>query len=205
MGKGSGTCQRPGITLEASGAETELYLSGDVASVSDEINTTLELHTFEGRWFTKDYLVTFERRKEGWTVFTFSDPIYKACREYGVISTIKGEHSYFPSLKAARQSVNDVSLEAGLNIDSGLARGKFCSYEIGDLPLSIGKANNRWRVYAISAPLHQSLQDHFNSVEEFRAAWESTDSAFAHYPTRKAAHQAALNWLAQTITKSNSQ
>jgi hypothetical protein len=200
MGKGSGTCDRPGISLGTfDSAETESVVSGGIA----EINTTLELQRIGKQWWTKDERVSFQKRKQGWVVGTYSGPVHKAFEEYGLLhqqaDTSIYDPTFFPSLKAARQAVSDVSLEAGLNIDSRLTRQKFISYKIGDLPLSIGKPNSYWQVYMLSLPLPQSLEKHFNSVEEFRAAWESTNSAFAHHPTRKAGHQAVTNWLSQTI------
>jgi hypothetical protein len=203
MGKGSGTCDRPGIALGVSDdTETKAILNMDVA----EVNTTLELQRVEHRWFTKDERVTYHKREEGWVVFSFSPPVRKAFEEYGIIHQQPGvynsyEHTYFPSLKAARQAVNDVSLEAELNIDTSLTRQKYVAYKIGDLPLRIRKDQGHWRVHAVSSAQPQSLQNHFNSTQECLAAWQSTDSAFAHYPTRKAAHQAVLNWLSQTITE----
>jgi hypothetical protein len=202
MGKRSGTCDRPGISLEASdGTETESVLSGEVAG----INTTLRIHRFGNQWWTKDERIFYRKRKEGWVVYSFSTPVRKAFEEYGLIhqqaGTFSYEHTCFPSLKAARQAVNDVCLEAGLSIDSRLTRGASISYKIGDLPFNIKREESYWRVYALIDEVPQVLQNHFNSTEEFNTAWESTDSALAHYPTRKAAHQAAINWLSQTITK----
>jgi hypothetical protein len=193
MGKGSMVCDRPVIPLGASDdAEPKATLNMGVA----EINTTLELQRAEHRWWTKDYLTTFQKRKWGWVVFTYSTPVRKAFREYGIIDPTR-----FPSLKEARQAVNDVSLEVGLNIDPRLTRENFIAYKIGDLPLIIRRGEAHWLVRRDSSCLSQSLKKHFNSVKEFRAAWESTDSAFVHYPTRHAAHQAVTNWFAQTITK----
>jgi hypothetical protein len=165
------------------------------------ISTTLELQRIEHRWLTKDDRVTFRKRKRGWAVSTISSPIYKAFREYGVISSIEDEHTCFPSLKMARQAVGDVSLEAGLNIDTRLTRQRSIAYKIGDLPLIIKRQKGYWRVYAISSALSQSLKKYFNSTQEFQDVWESTDSALVHYPTRKAALQAAIIWLSQTVAK----
>jgi hypothetical protein len=200
MGKGSGACDRPGISLEASGTKTEGTLSGGVAS-ANEINTTLKLQRIGKHWWTKDEVVIFRKRKEGWAADAFLGPICKAFEEYGIIGINSDEHTYFPSLKAARQAVTDVSLEAGLNIDSRLMRGKDISYKIGDLPLHIRRNQGHWRAYRDSSDLPPSLEKHFNSVEELRVAWESTDIVLVHYPTRKDAHQAVLNWLSQTILK----
>jgi hypothetical protein len=205
MGKGNGVCDRPGISLGASdSAKPELNLGGGVTSVS-EIDTTLLLERVEHRWFTKDERVTFQRRKEGWTAFTFSSPVHKAFKEYGLIhqqsSTNSYDHIYFPSLKAARQAVNDVSLEVGLNIDSRLTRQKHISYKIGDLPVHITREETHWRVYVHSARMSTNLKKHFNSRREFNDAWYATGLSTTHYPTRKTAHQAVKNWLAQSITE----
>jgi hypothetical protein len=181
-------------------AETESILSGDFASVS-ETNTTLEIQRFGKQWWTKDEQVSYHRKKEGWIVITGSEPIWKAFREYGITSSIEGAPTYFPSLQMARQAVSDVSLEAGLNIDSRLMRGKFISYKIGDLPVRITREEGHWLVRRDSAALSQSLKKHFNSVKEFKAAWESTDIALAYYPSRNAAYQAVTNWLAQIIAE----
>jgi hypothetical protein len=204
MGKGSGACDRPGISLVITdSAKTELNLSGDVASAS-EINTTLELLKLEARWWTKDDQVTFLKKREGWIVDSFSDNVHKAFREYGLMyqpaGTSSYEHAYFPSLKAAKQAVTDVSLEAGLNIDSRLTRQKHISYKIGDVPLRIMRGEGHWRVNALTSALPPSLQKHFNSAEEFRASWYTTNS-IPHHPTRKAAHQAVINWLSQIIAE----
>jgi hypothetical protein len=200
MGKGSGVCDRPGISLEASdSAEIESTLSGA------EINTTLKLQRFGKQWFTKDYMVTFQKRKEGWTSFSYSEPIRQAFKEYGLIyqqaGTSSYELTYFPTLQEAQQAVSDVSLEAGLSIDSRLTRGASISYKIGNLPLIIKRNGNHWRVYAPSDEGPAYLENHFDSVEEFVAAWESADSALAHYLTRSSAHQAVINWLAQIIAE----
>jgi hypothetical protein len=202
MGKGSGNCGRPEISLAVTdGTETDSTLSGEVAG----INTTLGIHRFGRQWWTKDDRVTFQKRKEGWIVGVYSNPVRKAFKEYGLIyqqaGTFSYEHTCFPSLKAARQAVNDVSLEAGLNIDCRLTRGKSISYRIGDLPFNIKREESYWRVYSLIDELPQGLKKHFNSTEEFNTAWESTDIGFAHYPTRKSAHQAVINWLSQTITE----
>jgi hypothetical protein len=111
-------------------------LNEGVASVS-EINTTLKLQQIGHRWFTKDERATYRKRKEGWIVDAISDPVCKAFEEYSIISTIEDAPTFFPSLKAARQAVSEVSLEVGLNIDTGLTRGNFGSYKIKDLPLYI--------------------------------------------------------------------
>jgi hypothetical protein len=199
MGKGSGSCDaRPGISLEASGAKTELNLSGEVA----EINTTLKLQRVDRYWWTKDQQVAYGKREEGWIVDSTSDPIRKAFEEYG----ISYEHTHFPSLKAVRQAVRDVSLEVGLNIDSRLTRGKYASYKIGDLPLNIKREESYWRVYTPIEEIDELppiLEKYFNSTQEFLDAWTSADIRLVHYPTQKAAHQAVTNWLAQTISKSN--
>jgi hypothetical protein len=166
-----------------------------------KINTTLEIQRFGGRWWTKDERVTFRKSKEGWEVHSFSNPICKAFEEYGLISTIEGECTCFPSLKAAQQAVIDVSLEAGLNVDYRLTRGKFISYKIGDLPLFIRKEKDHWQVYMLSSAWTPSLQKHFNSIQEFLDSWESTNIVLSHYPTRKAAHQAVINWLSQIINE----
>jgi hypothetical protein len=166
-----------------------------------EINTTLEALRLGQQWWTKDDQVTFLKMKEGWVVGAYSYPTRKVFEEYGITSMAEGEHTCFPSLKTARQAVNDVSLEAGLNIDSGLTRQRWIAYKIGDLPLSVKRDGKHWRVYAISSDLPQSFKKYFNSVEEFKAAWESTDIALAHYPTRKAAHQAVVNRFSQTIAE----
>jgi hypothetical protein len=154
------------------------------------------------RWWTKDDLVTFHKKEEGWIVGTYSAPICKAFEGYGITSPIEGEHTYFPSLKAAQQAVNDVSLEAGLNIDSRLTRQGWTAYKIGDLPLAIRREKDHWRVLNVpSAPLSPSLERHFNSTKEFRDTWYATGLSVTHYPTRKAAHQAVINGLSQTIAE----
>jgi hypothetical protein len=194
MGKGSGDCDRPGISLEASdSAKIESTLS------EAGVDTTLELQRSERRWWTKDYRVSYRKRKEGWTVFSYSEPIWKAFREYGITSSIEGEPTYFPSLQMARQSVNDVSLEAGLNIDSGLARGKFITYKIGDSPLSITREADHWQMYVHASVLPPNLEKYFNNMKEFNGTWYATGLSTTRYPTRKAARQAVTNWLAQTI------
>jgi hypothetical protein len=203
MEKGSGN----GISMGSSDrAKTELNLGDAVASVS-EIDTTLELQRLEGRWFTKDERVVFRKRKQGWTAFSYSDPIRKAFEEYGIIISTAGTNSYAPicfsSLKEARQAVNDVSLEAGLNIDFRLTRQHYVSYKIGDLPLRISKNQSHWRIIESTVPRVPplaSLQTHFNSTQEFRDAWKAADITREH-PTRKAAHQTVINWLSQTIAK----
>jgi hypothetical protein len=201
MGKGSGNCDRPGATLEASDStKTELNVSENVTSISD-IDTALELHRLRPGWWTKDERVLFRKRKDGWVISSFSNPICKDFEEYGLISTIEGECTCFPSLKAAQQAVKDVSLEAGLNIDSRLTRQHFISYKIGDLPLNIRRVQGHWWVHMVSSVLSARLQTHFNSTQEFLDSWKSTGIAFAPHPTRKAAHQAVTNWLSQTITK----
>jgi hypothetical protein len=197
MRKGSGNSQRHGISLEASGVKIN-------AGHLNEINTTFNLRRVEHRWFTKDEQVVFGKRKEGWVIFSFSYLVRKVFNEYGLISqqtgTVDYEPTCFPSLKVARQAVNDVSLEAGLNIDSRLTRGKAISYKIGGLPLIIKREEDaHWWVGLHLVYLSQSLQKHFNTTEEFLAAWESADIRLAHYPTRKAGHQAVINWLSQTI------
>jgi hypothetical protein len=202
MGKGSGNCDRPAVSLEAADdTEPKAILNMNVA----EINTTLELQGAGGGWWTKDEEASFQKRKEGWVVDAYSDHICKAFEEYGLIHQQAGtssyEYTYFPSLKAARQVVDDVSLEAGLNIASGLTRENFISYKIGDLPLRVRKCQGQWQVCNHLSALPQSLQKYFNTTKEFRAAWQSTSSAFAHYSTRKAAHQAVINWLSQTIAE----
>jgi hypothetical protein len=205
MGKGSGICDRPGISLAvADGAKTESNFSEGFTSVS-EINTGLELQVVKHQWFTKDERVAYHKRKKGWIVGAYSNPICKAFEEYGIIHQQTGtssyEHTYFPSLKEARKAVNDVAVEAGLDIDARLTRGKYIAYKIGDLPLSIRGTQGHWWAHAISSDLPQSLKKHFNTTQDFRAAWDSTDIRLVHYPTRKAAHQAVINWLAQTITE----
>jgi hypothetical protein len=207
MGKGSGTCQRPAASLEASdSASPELNLSGGVAL--NEINTTLKLQRTEHRWWTKDDLVSYQKTKEGWIVDSISDPVCKVFREYGLTSPMgpplvvqDPECTFFSSLKAARQTVSDVSLEVGLNIDSRLTRQKYVAYKIGDLPLSIKRDKDHWWVHVHSSSLPQSLKKHFNTIQGFHVAWASTDIGLAHYPTQKAAHQAVINWLSQTIAK----
>jgi hypothetical protein len=194
MGKGSGACGRPGISLEA-GHRERAEKNEPVADA--EIKTTLELERVEGRWFTKDNLVAYQKTKEGWRVGSISVAVRKAFNEYG----ISYKYTCFPSLKAARKAVSDVALETGLNIDSRLTRGKLLSYKTGDLPFYISKAQGHWRVYALIDEVPQSLQKYFNSVEEFRAAWNATSPVTTHYPTRKAAHQAVINWLDQTVAK----
>jgi hypothetical protein len=198
MGKGSGNCQRPEISLEASGTKTE-------SELHNEIDFTLTLRRTKHCWWTKDERASYQKRKEGWVVFSFSDLVCKAFKEYGIIHQQAGANSeeltYFPSLKAAQQAVNDVSLEAGLNIDTSLTRQKYVVHNIGDLPLNIKKEESYWRVYSLPVCLSPSLKNHFNSTQEFKAAWESTGIRFTHYPTRKAAHQAVINWLAQTIAE----
>jgi hypothetical protein len=205
MGKGSGACDRPGISLGIfDGAETESTLNGGAAPVS-EINTTLEIQWIGKQWWTKDEAVVFRKRKQGWVVFSYSNAIRKAFEEYGLIHQQAGtssyEHTFLPSLQAARQAVTDVSVEAGLNIDSRLTRQRYIAYKIGDLPLRIRREEGHWRVFWHSLVLSPSLEKYFNSMQEFLASWASTGIRFAHYPTRKAAHQAVTNWLAQTITK----
>jgi hypothetical protein len=202
MGKRSGTCDRPGIPLETSdSAKTELNLGGDVASVG-EINTTLKLQQLGHCWFTRDAKVSFLKRKKGWTAFSFSDPIWKAFEEYGIIhqqaGTFNFEHTLFPSLKAARQAVNDVSLEVGLNIASRLTRQHYVAYKIGDLPLRISRNQGHWRIIESTADLSPGLKENFRSIHAFNVAWAAANITLDH-PTRKAAHQAVLNWLAQTI------
>jgi DUF438 domain-containing protein len=60
MGKGSGTCDRQGISLEASdNASPELNLSGNIAG----INTTLGIHRVGKQWWTKDEAAIFQKRK----------------------------------------------------------------------------------------------------------------------------------------------
>lgn len=200
MDKGRGVCARAEISLEAADdTELKVILSIDVG----EINTTLELQCLRQHWFTKDRRVSYRKRIRGWEVFSYSDPIRKAFREYGIISASSYEPISFPSLKFARQAVSDVSLEAGFNIASKLTRQRYVAYKIGDLPLNIRREQDYWRVVALSSALPLSLKKHFNSTQGFRAAWESTDIGFAHYPSRKAAHQAVTNWLSQTITKGN--
>jgi hypothetical protein len=193
MGKGSGTCARPGSSPEAE------YRAKVESELHNEIDTILELQRVKCRWWTKDELVAYQKIKEGWIVCTYSDPIRKAFREYGLISNSSYELTYFPSLKAARQAVNDVSLEVGLNIDSGLTRQQYVAYKMGDSPLRITKVQGHWRVYAISSALAPSLEKYFNSTQEFLDSWKSTDIRFAQHPPRKAAHQAVTNWLSQTI------
>jgi hypothetical protein len=205
MGKGSGNCDRPGIPLRASdNTKTELNLDEGVISVS-EIDTTLELQRLEGRWVTKDDLVIFQKRKEGWAPFSFSSPILKVFKEYGLVDKQAGTSNYelthFSSLKAARQAVNDVSLEAGLNIDSRLTRGKILSYQIGDLPVRITREEKHWRVYVRETALPQSLQKHFKNIKEFNGTWYATGPVAIHYPTRKSGQQAVINWLAQIIAE----
>jgi hypothetical protein len=197
MGKGSGTCDRPGISLEVTdSAKTELNLSMDAV----EINTALKLQQIGQQWLTKDERVLFRKRKEGWVIFSYSNPIRKAFKEYGLMYQQAGtdsyEYTHFPSLQAAQQAVSDVSLEVGLNIDPRLTKGKSISYKIGDLPLIIKRQKGHWRVYTISGPT-SILKKHFNSTQEFYASWDSTGPVATHYPTQKAAHQAVTNWLAQ--------
>jgi hypothetical protein len=166
-----------------------------------EINTTLKLQRAEHRWWTKDERAIFQRKKEGWAIFSISDPIRKAFREYGIVSPIEVEPICFPTLKAAQQAVTDVSLEAGLNIDSRLTRQKYIAYKIGNLPLNIRREKGHWRVLnGHSAYLPPILKKHFNSMQEFHSAWYAIDSGLAPHPTRKAAHQAVINWLSQTVT-----
>jgi hypothetical protein len=201
MGKGGGVCDQPGVSLEA----------GDKAKAASElhnkIDTTLELERPGHCWFTKDEAVTFQKTKEGWIVHAYSDHICKAFKEYGLIhqqsSTNSYEHIYFSSLKEARQAVNDVSSEVGLNIDSRLTRQHFISYKIGGLPVHIAREENHWRVYVYvhSSLMSSSLEKHFNSRQEFNDAWSATGPSTAHYPTRKAAHQAVTSWLTQTIAE----
>lgn len=179
--------------------KTELNLIGNAGPVS-KINTTLELQRIDHYWWTKDSRVTYQKRKEGWVALAYSDPICKAFNEYGITSNNNYEPTHFPSFKAVRQAVSEVSLEAGLDIDSKLTRQKYAAYKIGDLPLIIMKEEGHWRVHLISAILAQSLQKHFNSAEEFNAAWSTTGLVMSHYLARKAAHQAVINWLSQTIT-----
>jgi hypothetical protein len=170
-----------------------------------EINTTMELQRVQCRWWTKDEQVFYQKTKEGWEVDTISWPIWKAFAEYGLIHQQAGtnsfEHTHFSSLKAARQAVKDVSLEAGLSIDSRLTRGKLLSYKIGDLPLSIKRNGNHWRVYPLIDELVPSFEKHFNDIKAFYASWYATGPVAIHYPTQKAAHQAVVNWISQTITK----
>jgi hypothetical protein len=200
MGKGSGDCHRPGVCLETGDgvrAESELH---------KEINTTLEHERAERRWWTKDERVVFQKKKEGWIAAAISDPARKAFEEYGIIYQQAGAWSYeytrFPSLKAARQAVTDVSLEAGLNIDPRLTRRRYVSYKIGDLPLIIKREKGHWRIVEINVPaMPASLKKSFHSIHAFSTACESTDIVLAHYPTRKAAHQAVTNWLSQTIAE----
>jgi hypothetical protein len=199
MGKGSEICDRQGVSLDVTdGVKME-------SELPNEINTILQLRRVGHRWFTKDGQVTFQRRKEGWIVGAYSEHIWKAFAEYGIIGHQAGTGNYelthFSSLKAARQAVSDVSLEAGLNIHSRLTRGDFVSYKIKDLPLHIRREEGHWRARRDSLDLSQSLEKYFNSVEEFLVAWESTDIRLVHHPTRKAAHQAVINWLSQTIKK----
>jgi hypothetical protein len=200
MGKGSGACDRPGITLAVTDSiKTESTLNGGIASVH-KINTTLELQRPGQCWFTKDDQATFLKKKEGWIVDSTSDPIRKAFKEYGITSTIYYKPTYFPSLKTARQAVSDVSLETGLNIDSRLTRQKYAAYKIGDLPLRIRKNQGYWRIITGTLlVMPASLKKDFHTVEEFYDAWSATGSGMSHYPTRSSAHQAVTNWLAQTI------
>jgi hypothetical protein len=204
MGKGSGTCARPGISLAVTdGTETDSTLSGEVAGV----NTAIKMQVIKHHWFTMDGKVSFKETNAGWEAFPgpFSNPIREAFHEYGIIDydvqTSLYQSTPFSSLQEARQAVNDVSLEAGLGIDSSLTRQRHISYNVGDLPLSIRKEQNYWLVALKSTlALSASLQDHFNSVEEFNATWLAANISTV-YPTRKGAHQAVTNWLAQTIAK----
>jgi hypothetical protein len=194
MSKGSGTCDRSGISLEAE------YRARAESEIHNEIGTALELQRTGRQWWTKDARVTFQKRKEGWVVDAYSYHIYKAFEEYGIISPIEGEHTYFPSLKAAQSAVSDVSLEIGLNIDSRLTRQRYLSYKVGDLPLAIKREQGHWRVYVTASLMSPNLEKHFNNIKELLDSWKSTGPVATHYPTRKAAHQAVTSWLAQTIT-----
>jgi hypothetical protein len=205
MGKGSGDCDRHGISLAVTDStEPKATLSMNVV----EIDTTLEIRRVEHRWWTKDERVSYRKCKEGWIVDAISDSVHKAFKEYGLICQQPGtssyEHTHFLSLKTARKAVRDVSLEAGLNIDLGLTRQKYVAYKIGDLPLAIRKEKNHWRLLnVLSAPLHPILKNHFDSTQEFRDTWYATGLSTTHYPSRKAAHQAVINGFSQIIAESN--
>jgi hypothetical protein len=173
MGKGSGACARTGLELEDKSnpvGEAALALSDQQASQLDYSLSTIVNSWSGAKWYSADGKVSFFQDEAGWSVYSGEADIEEAMKEIGLVeeNDFKLTFVRFPSLKEARQAIEECAKEADISLDNHLTRHGLTEYQIGSFPLRTRKVYmGCWRIEYIGT-LPASLEPFFpGGAEEF--------------------------------------
>jgi hypothetical protein len=200
MGKGSGACKRPSLEL----------VNEDTANLSAEKNPLASLdftlrmfNSGGGTWNSSDNKVSFHRELKEWIVLSNDDDLETIMEQAGLNND---DPPLFPTLKEAREAIQAVAGEAGINLSSTLTRppgSKGC--QIGDLPFNIFRDNQEnkafWGLaFVYDTELPNELRPYFpGGAKTLETVWNRAGLELKKYPTRKQAIQEVKDWLEEYV------